>query len=270
MTTLINRTKTFLPPILLSLLLLSRLKESHPHARGSASSAHRLSLAALIIASKYLYDDTYDNKAWAKVTSGLFTVEEVTRMEMEFLGFLGWKVGVDRKEWEEWVIEIDNLLSGRGSGGLVTMAQYNNMIHPTNSIPKTKTTATITTTTTTTTLQKINLGLNMKRYGMKRYGSRLNQSLFQVFCQYPEEEYLKEYQKIRHHHHHHYSHNTQFFHHQQEQKQLMQQHVDIDEGIEDIDTDININEHEVLLNFDRDLEFDLDMYGYSSQRQHLI
>ncbi|TPX48656.1 hypothetical protein SeLEV6574_g01928 [Synchytrium endobioticum] len=55
---------------------------------------------------KYLHDDTYDNKAWAQVSHGLFKTDEVNQMESELLHFLGYKLYVSKAEWEAFTTEI--------------------------------------------------------------------------------------------------------------------------------------------------------------------
>jgi hypothetical protein len=71
----------------------------HPRCKGSQGSGHRLFLAATILAAKYMYDDTFDNTAWATVSSGLFDLEQVNHMERELLGFLDFSLFIQSQEW---------------------------------------------------------------------------------------------------------------------------------------------------------------------------
>ena len=91
--------------LIMALFYLERLKELHPMCKGSDGSAHRLFLSALIIASKVLYDDTFHNSSWALASR--YSLEDVNRMEMELLCFLGWKLHVSRKEYDLFVEYID-------------------------------------------------------------------------------------------------------------------------------------------------------------------
>ena len=76
-------------------------------------------LASLIVASKYLFDDTYDNKAWAQVSQGLFSIGEVNRMEIELLKFLDYQLVFQENEWLEFVAEIDHRIGvKRGHSGV--------------------------------------------------------------------------------------------------------------------------------------------------------
>ncbi|KAI8803600.1 hypothetical protein BJ742DRAFT_682926, partial [Cladochytrium replicatum] len=94
-----HRTRSSLSSLALALFYLTRLKQIHPFCRGSHGSGHRLVLAALIVASKYLYDDTFNNKAWSSVSSGLYSLEEVNQMEIELLFFLKYQLWVTESSW---------------------------------------------------------------------------------------------------------------------------------------------------------------------------
>lgn len=94
-----TRTRISGNTIVTAFLFLDRLKKLHPRCKGSAGSAYRLLLASIMLAAKYLYDDTFDNTAWATVSSGMFTLEQVNHMEMEMLYFLNFGLFVTCHEW---------------------------------------------------------------------------------------------------------------------------------------------------------------------------
>ncbi|KAH7093966.1 hypothetical protein BKA62DRAFT_676362 [Auriculariales sp. MPI-PUGE-AT-0066] len=71
-----------------ALLFLDRLKSQYPNARGSCG--HRLFLTAYMIASKVLYDDTYDNISWSILGQGMFALHQVNQMERELCLHLNW------------------------------------------------------------------------------------------------------------------------------------------------------------------------------------
>ncbi|GAA5972754.1 hypothetical protein JCM11641_003005 [Rhodosporidiobolus odoratus] len=89
-----------------ALLLLTRLKQRYPSARGTSTSPHRLFLSSLMLSSKISMDDTYSNKSWQVVGQGLFELREVNQMERELFAFLGWNVVVRDEELEAWVAEV--------------------------------------------------------------------------------------------------------------------------------------------------------------------
>lgn len=86
-----------------SLLLLSRLKQRYPSARGTSSSPHRLFLSSLMLSAKISMDDTYSNKSWAIVGSSYFPLREVNQMERELFAFLGWNVVVQQEELDSFI-----------------------------------------------------------------------------------------------------------------------------------------------------------------------
>ncbi|KAJ3084384.1 hypothetical protein HK102_000682 [Quaeritorhiza haematococci] len=113
---IMSRTRISLTVLIAGLYYLRRLKELHPACKGSPGSGHRLALAALIVASKYLNDDTYDNKAWTSVCCGMYRQEEVNRMEMEFLHYLEYKLGIEPEDWAAFVGELDEKVGAMAAG----------------------------------------------------------------------------------------------------------------------------------------------------------
>ena len=99
--TIHSKTKSSLTSLLLALYYLSKLKRLHPTCSGSQGSAQKLILAALITANKYLFDDTYENRAWATVS--LYNIESVSRMENEFLRYVDYDLFVNETEWKSFI-----------------------------------------------------------------------------------------------------------------------------------------------------------------------
>ncbi|KXN69985.1 hypothetical protein CONCODRAFT_58789, partial [Conidiobolus coronatus NRRL 28638] len=98
---IIHRCQLSFTNVVLAILYLIRLKQKHPTCKGAHGSGHRLFLAALIVANKYLYDDAYHNHTWAEVSNGIFHLEEVNRMEFELIYFLNFGLTVTFKQWFE-------------------------------------------------------------------------------------------------------------------------------------------------------------------------
>ncbi|ORX91809.1 hypothetical protein K493DRAFT_190934, partial [Basidiobolus meristosporus CBS 931.73] len=88
---------------LTALLYLIRLKELRPTCKGGYGSGHRLFLASLVLANKYLQDGAYHNKTWYKVIEGVYSLNEINQMERELLGLLGYKLCVTKADWLEFV-----------------------------------------------------------------------------------------------------------------------------------------------------------------------
>ncbi|KAJ3140735.1 hypothetical protein HDU90_008039 [Geranomyces variabilis] len=91
--------------LLLSLLLVSRLKKRHPDLRGAEGSECRLLVCALVVAMKVLLDNTYTNKTWEKVCG--IPVKELNIMEMEFLAQLDFDTHVSEGEYFCWLQHIE-------------------------------------------------------------------------------------------------------------------------------------------------------------------
>ncbi|KAJ2083637.1 hypothetical protein H4R24_000695 [Coemansia sp. RSA 988] len=108
-----RRTRTPLTCMCLALLYLTRLRANHPRSRGSPGSSYRLALSSLCVATKYLYDDAYHTCSWVQVSMGLFNQREVNQMEMEFMYFLHYQLGVTPTEWNQWVATLEAKLVSR-------------------------------------------------------------------------------------------------------------------------------------------------------------
>lgn len=103
---IMNRTRINTCTLAAAFFYLERLKKLHPRCKGSPGSGHRLLLAAVVVAAKYMYDDTFDNTAWATVSSGLFELEQVNHMEREMLSFLDFKLFIKTQEWYQFVEKL--------------------------------------------------------------------------------------------------------------------------------------------------------------------
>ncbi|KAK3400925.1 hypothetical protein B0T20DRAFT_155861 [Sordaria brevicollis] len=90
--------------ILLSLLFIHRLKVLNPKMHGLPGSEYRLLTVALMLANKFLDDNTYTNKTWSEVSQ--LSVKEIHVMEVEFLGNMRYSLLVTEKQWEEWLVKL--------------------------------------------------------------------------------------------------------------------------------------------------------------------
>lgn len=78
--------------IVLSLHYIYRLKCLNPRIEVRPGSEFRVSLVGLVLANKYLDDNTYTNRTWAEV-SGV-SLDEINKMEREFLKGLDWDLSL--------------------------------------------------------------------------------------------------------------------------------------------------------------------------------
>lgn len=88
-----------------ALIILKRLKERYPAARGS--SGHRLFIAAYMLASKMVCDDSYNNKSWTIVCQGLLSLREVNQMERELLGYLALNINATAEQLTDFATEFE-------------------------------------------------------------------------------------------------------------------------------------------------------------------
>ncbi|KAI9314797.1 cyclin-domain-containing protein, partial [Dichotomocladium elegans] len=116
---ILKRSKATYLTLQLSLFYLFRVKgrvherlQSH-HAKKDRTQdiilcGRRMFLASLMVASKYLQDKNYRNKAWAKI-AGL-DIAEINAAEMAFLGLIDYKLFISKPTFDRWYTLIHGLV----------------------------------------------------------------------------------------------------------------------------------------------------------------
>jgi hypothetical protein len=115
-TQLVISSNVQVPTLMSSLVYLRRLKSRlQPMAKGLRCTTHRIFLAALILAAKYLNDSSPKNKHWANysvvsthVYSFGFSRTEVNLMEKQLLFLLDWDLRITE---EDLYCELDHFLA---------------------------------------------------------------------------------------------------------------------------------------------------------------
>ncbi|EFY90450.1 hypothetical protein MAC_03444 [Metarhizium acridum CQMa 102] len=114
-TQLVVSSNVQVPTLMSTLVYLTRLKSKlQPMARGLRCTTHRIFLASLILAAKYLNDSSPKNKHWANYThintdlySFGFNRTEVNLMEKQLLFLLDWELRISEQDLYR---ELDSFL----------------------------------------------------------------------------------------------------------------------------------------------------------------
>ncbi|KAF8735772.1 hypothetical protein AX14_001491 [Amanita brunnescens Koide BX004] len=103
---LLETTQVSQSVIVLSLHYIYNLRGKNRFTPAQPGSEFRIAVAGLMMANKFLDDNTYTNKTWSEV-SGI-DLSEINRMEREFLLGVDFNLYVDKPTYESWL----NLLKG--------------------------------------------------------------------------------------------------------------------------------------------------------------
>ncbi|EJD55024.1 hypothetical protein AURDEDRAFT_147691 [Auricularia subglabra TFB-10046 SS5] len=103
---ILDTTQVSQSVIVLALHYVWKLKKQNTLTHGQAGSELRVAVVALMLANKFVDDNTYTNKTWCEV-SGI-DLGEINRMEREFLTGINYRLFVDEATYSTWL----NLLKG--------------------------------------------------------------------------------------------------------------------------------------------------------------
>jgi hypothetical protein len=107
----LRRARTSYSTLHVALYYMIKIKPLLPHdlTQGQSRSqsrmctmryGRRMFLTALILASKYLQDHSYSNRAWSKISG--FEISEINHNELLFLDAIGWRLHVCEATFRRW------------------------------------------------------------------------------------------------------------------------------------------------------------------------
>ncbi|KAI0271676.1 cyclin-domain-containing protein [Gloeopeniophorella convolvens] len=111
---LLQTTQLSQSVIVLSLHYVYRLKERNSGTVAHPGSEFRVAVAALMMANKFVDDNTYTNKTWSEV-SGI-ELSEINKMEREFLAGIDFNLYVDKETYARWVGLLEGLVMAKERG----------------------------------------------------------------------------------------------------------------------------------------------------------
>ncbi|OZJ06951.1 hypothetical protein BZG36_00132 [Bifiguratus adelaidae] len=107
----LNATQLSESVVLLSLKYIAKLLIASPSIQGAEGSEYRLFVVALMLANKFLDDNTFTNKTWSEVTT--MKVQDLDVMEIEFLSVLDFRLFVRDEEYQRWTAALVQYQQGQ-------------------------------------------------------------------------------------------------------------------------------------------------------------
>ncbi|ORX56799.1 hypothetical protein DM01DRAFT_1319866 [Hesseltinella vesiculosa] len=102
----LNATQLTESAVYLALGYIANLLRANPSIEGAEGSEYRLFIVALMLANKFLDDNTFTNKTWSEV-SGM-NIQDLNIMESEFLEALDYSLFVRDQDYTQWKRSLDS------------------------------------------------------------------------------------------------------------------------------------------------------------------
>ncbi|KAJ1810277.1 hypothetical protein LPJ56_000016 [Coemansia sp. RSA 2599] len=111
---LLRSTQIAVPIVMLTLLYVNKFKQRFPGLHGGSGSEYRMFVVALMLASKYLEDNTFTTQTWSEVSH--LPAKELTIMQREFLMALDHRLHVPETEYNAWITQLQTIVLGGSKG----------------------------------------------------------------------------------------------------------------------------------------------------------
>ncbi|KAJ2850370.1 hypothetical protein IWW36_001922 [Coemansia brasiliensis] len=108
---LLRSTQIAMPIVVLALLYVHKFKQRYPGLRGGNGSEYRMFVVALMLASKYLEDNTFTTQTWSEVSH--LPARELAIMQREFLLALDHRLHVADSEYNAWITRLQKIVSSK-------------------------------------------------------------------------------------------------------------------------------------------------------------
>ncbi|KAJ7223592.1 hypothetical protein GGX14DRAFT_491841, partial [Mycena pura] len=108
---LLETTQLSQSAIVLALHYIHRLRARNAGTPAQPGSEFRVAVAGLMMANKFLDDNTYTNATWAAVSA--IPLPQINTMEREFLAGCGYSLFVSQKVYEDWGRLLKGLVGAR-------------------------------------------------------------------------------------------------------------------------------------------------------------
>jgi len=110
-----TRSKNSPNILVLALIYLRRFRIRHPDVTMHYGGGHRLCFITLILASKYLNDETYTNEIWNEISHNTFTLKIINKMELEFINYIDFEFYVAYDEWLKILATIKTIYKDKSA-----------------------------------------------------------------------------------------------------------------------------------------------------------
>ncbi|KAJ2006718.1 hypothetical protein GGI04_000134 [Coemansia thaxteri] len=107
---LLRSTQIAVPIVMLTLLYVNKFKQKYPGLHGGYGSEYRMFVVALMLASKYLEDNTFTTQTWSEVSH--LPAKDLTIMQREFLVALEHRLHVPSQEYTAWITQLQTIVLG--------------------------------------------------------------------------------------------------------------------------------------------------------------
>ncbi|KAJ1678363.1 hypothetical protein EV182_004200, partial [Spiromyces aspiralis] len=105
---IIQATQISASVIVLALYYVRRFKFHHPRTYAGVGSEYRMFTVALMLASKFLEDNTFTTKTWSEVSD--IPACELAIMQREFLLAIDHRLNVSDQDYDLWISQLDALV----------------------------------------------------------------------------------------------------------------------------------------------------------------